>query len=303
MTDQARKRRDAWRKTNKLKRARFHSLALSACALFLIAGLAIVDDYGVTWDTDAQRTIALSTLNYILHDDPGWLQVDSFRFYGTAFEVPLFLLERALGLEDPRHVYLTRHVLTHLWFLIGGFCCYLLARRLSGDRLVALLVMLLFLLSPRLYAHSFFNSKDAVFASAFVMALLFASRAFDRDSVGTYRWCGAAAGLLVNLRIMGVVLFAIVLVFRAWAWFRAEGGAARRRVAATAGTFALWGALSCSSACPTSGATPRGGFQNIGQCRPTILSLNANCSGVKCFPARRCLGTMCCAGSPSASRR
>ena len=222
---------------------RFHSLTLSVWALFLITSLAIVDDYGVSIDTIPQRAIALSTLNYVLHDDPGRLRVVVDRFYGAAFELPLFLLERALGLEDPRHVYLTRHVLTHLWFLIGGFCCYLLARRLSGDRLAALLVMLLFLLSPRLYAHSFFNSKDAVFASAFVMALLFASRAFDKDSLGAYRWCGAAAGLLVNLRIMGVVLFAIVLVFRAWAWFRAGGRGARRRVAATAGAFALWGGL------------------------------------------------------------
>ena len=240
MTDRARKCRDAWRKTNKLK-----GLALSVWALFLITGLAIVDDYGVSIDTENQHLNALSTLNYVLHDDPGRLRwVVAERFYGAAFELPLLLLtERVLGLEDPRHVHLARHVLTHLFFLIGGFCCYLLAFRLSGDRLAALLVMLLFLLSPRLYAHSFFNSKDAVFASAFVMALLVVSRAFDRDSVGAYRGCGAMAGFLVNLRIMGVVLFAIVLVFRAWAWFRAEGGAARRRIVATTGIFALWGGL------------------------------------------------------------
>ena len=224
--------------------ARFHSLALVVWCLFLIAGLAIVDDYGVSWDTKYQRFVAINTLNYVLHSDPALLHIDVDRFYGTAFELPLSLLtERILGLEDLRHVYLARYVLTHLLFLIGGFCCYLLARRLSGDRLVALLVMLLFLLSPRLYAHSFLNNKDPVFASVFVMALLFASRAFDRDSLGAYRWCGAAAGLLVNLRIMGVVLFAVVLVFRAWAWFRAEGSAARQRIVATTGVFALWGGL------------------------------------------------------------
>ena len=224
--------------------ARFHSLALIVWCLFLIAGLAIVDDYGVSWDTDEQRLVVINTLNYVLHSDPTLLQIDAGRFYGLAFDLPLLLLtERVLGLEDPRHVYLARHVLTHLFFLIGGFCCYLLALRLSGDRLIALLVMLLFLLSPRLYAHSFFNSKDGVFTSAFVMALLFASRAFDKDSVGAYRWSGMAAGLLVNLRIMGVVLVAVVLVFRAWAWFRAEGPAARRRAAATMGVFALWGSL------------------------------------------------------------
>ena len=220
---------------------RFHSLALILWCLFLITGLAIVDDYGVSVDTGGQRLVVIDTLNHVLHDDQTLLRTHD-RFYGVAFETPLLLLTER-GLEDPRHVYLARHVLTHLLFLLGGFCCYLLALRLCGDRLVALLVMLLFLLSPRLYALSFFNRKDPVFASAFVMALLFASRAFDKDSVGAYRWGGAAAGLLVNLRIMGVVLFAVVLVFRAWAWFRAEGNAARRRATATTGAFALWGVV------------------------------------------------------------
>ena len=226
------------------ERARFHSLALITFALFLVAGFAMVDNYGVSPDTGNQRFIAIHTLNYVLHDDQTLLQIDADRFYGATFEAPLLLLtERVLGLDDPRHVYLARHVLTHLFFLIGGFCCYLLALRLSGDRLMALLVMLLFLLSPRLYAHSFFNNKDPVFASAFVIALLFAGRAFDKDSLGNYRQCGMAAGLLINLRIMGVVLVAVVLVFRAWAWFRAEGRGARRRVAATMGAFALWGVV------------------------------------------------------------
>ena len=224
------------------ERARFHSLALIACALFLIAGLTIVDDYGASGDDGLQRELAENTLNYVLNGDQALLQAHD-RFYGAAFELLPLFVELALGLEDSRDIYLSRHLLIHLLFLVGGFFCYLLALRLSGDRLVALLVMLLFLLSPRLYAHSFFNSKDPVFASAFVMALLFASRAFDKDSLGAYRECGMAAGLLIHLRIMGAVLFAVVLVFRAWAWFRAEGREARRRATATIGAFALWGGL------------------------------------------------------------
>ena len=107
-----------------------------------------------------------------------------------------------------------------------------------------------------------------MFASAFVMALLVVSRAFDKDSLGAYRWCGAAAGLLVNLRIMGVVLFAIVLVFQAWAWFRAEGGAARRRVAATTGVFALWGVIVLFISLPYLWGDPVGRLAEM----PAVLS-------------------------------
>ena len=241
------------------ERARFHSLALGVWCLFLVAGLAIVDDYGVSAGGGGKRVAAPNAVNYVLHGDPPLLQIDADHFYGAAFELALFLLtERALGLEDPRHVHLARQVLTRLLFLIGGFCCYLLAFRLSGNRLAALLVMLLFLLSPRLYAHSFFNSKDAAFASVFAMALLFASRAFDKDSLGAYRWCGAMAGFLVHLRIMGIALFAVVLVFRLWAWFRAEGPAARRRATATAGVFALWGGVVLFISLPYLWSDPRG---------------------------------------------
>ena len=103
--------------TNRIgERIRFHRLALSVLSLFLIAGLAIVDDYGVSMDTGSQFLVGINTFNYVLHGDPTLLQTHD-RFYGAAFEAPLLLLtERVPGLEDPRHVYLTRHVLTHLFF-------------------------------------------------------------------------------------------------------------------------------------------------------------------------------------------
>ena len=56
------------------EQARFHSLSVGVCALFLVAGLAIVDDYGVSVDTETQRFIAIDTVNYVLHDDPGLLR-------------------------------------------------------------------------------------------------------------------------------------------------------------------------------------------------------------------------------------
>ena len=235
------------------ERARFHSLALIACALFLIAGLAIVDDYGASGDDGLQRKLAENTLNYVLNGDQTLLQAHD-RFYGAAFELLPLFVELALGLEDSRDIYLSRHLLIHLLFLVGGFFCYLLALRLSGDRLVALLVMLLFLLSPRLYAHSFFNSKDPPFLSAFVIALYFAHRAFRKETIGAFLLCGAVIGLLTSLRIMGATLFAIVLAFRIWDFFLAGGGEGgwrkRRRVLTTSYAFALAGLFALAASLP-----------------------------------------------------
>ena len=83
--------------------------------------------------------------------------------------------------------------------------------RLFGSRLIALFAMLVFLLHPRMYAHSFFNTKDLPFLSMFMIALYLTHRAFRRDTVWAFALCGAGVGLLVNIRIMGVTLIPAVL--------------------------------------------------------------------------------------------
>ena len=226
--------------------------AALALAVFAAVGAAVLDDYGVAGDTDQQRLIGQAAINSVLPGaadlpadrmfaDPDFgpaLRPDD-RYYGVAFEAPLLLAERLLRLRDSRAVLLSRHLLTHLFFLTGGLFCYLLIYRLFGDRYLALFALLLFLLHPRLYAHSFFNSKDLPFLAMFMIALYLLQRAFRRDTAAAFALCGAAVGVLVNLRVMGIMLFAAVAGLRALDLLQARGPAERRRVLAAAGAFTL----------------------------------------------------------------
>ena len=184
---------------------------LIALALFAIVGAAVLDDYGIGTDEKAQREIGYAAFNYILGDEDALIKGHFDRLYGVAVEVPLVAAERLFGLEDSRAIYLSRHLITHILFLVSGFFAWLLAYRMFGNRLVALLTMSLFLLHPRIYAHSFFNSKDPVFLSAFMVALYLAHRAFRRDTVRAFALCGAGVALLMNIRIMGVILLPAIL--------------------------------------------------------------------------------------------
>ncbi len=219
------------------------------CALFLAAAVLVHGDYGITADEPVQRNIAAMNADWARHGDDRLL-VHWDRFYGVGFELPLLLAERALGLEDSRDVYLMRHLLTHVFFLAGALCCWLLALRLTGSRLLALLALLLFLTHPRIYAHSFFNSKDAPFLAGFTICLLLIHRAFRGGGVAAFALCGIAVGVLVNVRIPGAMLFLAVLGMRGLDLARAEGGAERRRVLATAGAFALAAALALYATWP-----------------------------------------------------
>ena len=223
-----------------LRRIPFWAPALALCALFAIAGVAILDDYGVSGDGPGQRHIANSNADYIATGDISGLSQPwdvAYRYYGIAFEMPLLLAERALGLQDTRHVFLIRHLLTHLFFIAGGFACGMLAYRMIGSRWIALFAMLLFLLHPRLYAHSFFNSKDIPFAVTLLIALCLAHRAFRKDTGGAFLLCGIGVGLAINLRPLALMLPPMILAMRALDLWQA-GNAERKRILASAGIFA-----------------------------------------------------------------
>ena len=216
--------------------------SLLVCAAFLVMGVAIVGDYAAGNDSPDQRGAADRNLAYIMGDADGLgMPPDNpVAYYGVAFELPLLLLERGLELEDPHHIYLLRHLVTHGFFLVGGWCCALLVYRMSRSRGVALVALLLFVVQPRLYAHSFFNSKDIPFLSMFMVALYLTHRAFRTETVGAFVLCGVSVGMLTNLRIMGVMLYPAVLALRGLDLGQAKREE-RKHVLATGAAFALSG--------------------------------------------------------------
>ena len=214
---------------------------MAVLAVFAAVGVAVLDDYGVALDETLTRGRAIVVARYVLGDGPltDQYNLDHDRYYGVSFEAPLLLAERLLGLADSRAVHLLRHLLTHLFFLAGGFFCWLLAHRLFGDRRLALFALLLYLLHPRLYAHSFFNPKDVPFLAMFMIALWLVERAFRRDTAAAFALCGAGVGVLIDLRVMGVALFAAVPGLRALDLLQARDPAGRRRALVTAAAFVL----------------------------------------------------------------
>ena len=216
--------------------------AMLICLAFLLMGTVVIDDYGAGVDTYGQRGIADGNLAFIMGDTD---RLDRFgikhdKYYGIAFELPLLLLERGLGLEDFRSIFLMRHLVTHGFFLVGGLCCSLLVYRLSHSRLVAAFALLVFVMQPRLYAHSFFNSKDLPFLSMFMVTLYVTHRAFRKETVGAFVLCGVCVGILTNLRIMGVMVYPAVLVLRGLDLGQARRGE-RTHVLLTGTVFAVAG--------------------------------------------------------------
>ena len=218
---------------------------LIALALLFAVGLVALGDYGVYVDEWVQRGMGAVAADYILADGDPLADDDFHRFYGVAFETALVLAERALGLDDHRSIVLTRHLLTHAFFLAAGLATAALAFRMFSSRWLALFSMLTFALHPRIYAHSFINSKDAPFLSAFAISLYLIHWSFGRNRIWSFALCGAWVGLTTNIRVLGAILFLAVAGLLALDFaraIRAESGDAKRALGNLA-AFSLSAAL------------------------------------------------------------
>ena len=255
-----------------------HTWALAVCGLALLLGIAVADDYEIFRDADDQREIGEATLRHLAGESGlNLLTPPTERLYGPIFETPLAVIERILG-GDSRRVFLSRHLLTHLFFVAAAFAGYLLACRLFASRWLALFVLLLFLLHPRIYAHSFFNSKDVPFLAMFMICLWLAHRAFRPQdpagidgaavkdgtaSYGAFAICGVAAGALTNLRIAGLGLVAAVVLLRLFDFIGARGWYERRSAIVSGLLFAVAAAGTYYATMPYLWADPLERFGEI----------------------------------------
>jgi hypothetical protein len=178
----------------------------------LITGVLIFNDYGISWDEPLQRTIGMKTYGYMFEGDKSY-ETLFYKEYGVAFEVPLIMIEKILSLKDPSDIFRMRHLTSHLFFLTATFVFYLLIRVLYNNRLLAITGYLMLLLSPRIFAHSFFNTKDIPFMSMFIICFFFIAIAFLRKKSGYFILAGLCSGLLVNIRVMGILIPFLTIFF------------------------------------------------------------------------------------------
>ncbi len=179
--------------------------------IMLVIALLTFKQYGMGWDEPRQREIAEINYAYVFNDHPALLTL-SDRTYGVAFELPLYMIERVLDFNDSRKVYFMRHLLTHIFFLFGALFAFCLIDYLYKNKWLASLAFLLLVLHPRLYGHSFFNTKDIPFLSMFIISAFYAVKALDLKTIKSFLVLGICCGLLINMRIMGVMVPALVFV-------------------------------------------------------------------------------------------
>lgn len=180
--------------------------------LFSVIGICSVNAYGIAWDECEQRNIGEVCFNYIFNDDLYYLEYIA-RDHGAIFELLLLTIEKISNITEFRSIYVMRHIVTHLFFLLSALYFYKLIFLIYHNKKLALLGFLLLVIHPTIYGHSFFNSKDIPFLSMFIICFYQFAIAFNEKKYYQFILLGLFTGFLINIRIMGILFILFVFFF------------------------------------------------------------------------------------------
>ncbi len=194
-------------------------------ALFFFYGMKSYNDYGLSWDEPIERQSSLVTYKYLNPED-STLITDTvnfntipdlhnyqYRYYGVAAQYPLVLAESASGFTMSYHdIYLMRHLYVFLWFFAAAACFYRMCRRFTGSSWLSLMGVLFLILSPRILADSFYNIKDSLTLSLYLIASWCAVRFLDRPGIPNILLLSFFGALCTNTRIVGAMVLVCCFV-------------------------------------------------------------------------------------------
>lgn len=186
--------------------------ALILFCIALLVGLLTYQEYSISWDEPEQRLGGIMTYDYVFHCDRTLIDTPS-DYHGAAFEFFLAIIERVMNITKQRDVYLMRHLVSHIVFLLGALSLSMLSFRLFGSRFLSVLCFAMLLCMPRIYAHSFFNSKDVPFLAMIAIALSYTQIAFSKGRLMPFFILGLICGFATGIRIMGIMFFCFVNFF------------------------------------------------------------------------------------------
>ena len=208
-----------------------YSILIFFCAYFFI-GLNIYKDYGITTDEPYQRTSGfywyLWIINNFFSEFSNVEQIKKtfgamewsremldgqYLEYGVIFDLFAVFLESLFSLKNSQDIYYLKHLLNFLVFFISSIFFFYLIKYRFKDNLLALIGVLFYITSPRIFAESFYNSKDIIFMSFVVMSIFFSAKILKKFKIKNIILFSLFAALATGVRTMGIFLLLLFFIF------------------------------------------------------------------------------------------
>jgi hypothetical protein len=205
-------------------------------SIYLIIGLYIFDDYGVGWDESLSIRNGIincfeinKKLNYIIlpeskvnelieksgfSDKINDVKDFEYNYLGAINEIILLVpVIITKNYNDSHNIIYIRHLMIFLIFWISAIFFYKIIYDRYKSQLFSIIGCSFLILSPRIFADSFYNSKDIVLLSFVIIAIYFSIRFFKKNNIKYAIICALFSAIVVDIRILGIYLPVLVVLF------------------------------------------------------------------------------------------
>ncbi|MBD3389203.1 MAG: hypothetical protein GF416_08920 [Candidatus Altiarchaeales archaeon] len=181
-------------------------------ALLLLLGLTTYTDYGTHWDQRNNRRFGTAVYNLIMEGeyDP-FLDQSHCMIHGPLFELTLAAAEKSAGVEDTRDVTYLRHLLTFMSYWTGILFFYILCNYHFKSPKIALAGSLFIVLTPRIFAHGFYNSVDIPTMTMFTACAYTMLRFLDERDIKWALTHSVSSAVLIGIRNFGAAIPVLTL--------------------------------------------------------------------------------------------
>ena len=199
---------------NSIKNKYFISAAILLFFFYFLTGISIFNDYGLAFDEDIQRQIAKNNLDYVL----GFFELGdktklTYPYYGVGFELPALLIENLFQLDNSRDTYFLRHLTIFLVSFVGSIFFFLIIQKRFKILILSILGTIILISTPRIFAESFYNSKDIVFMNMFLISCYFGINFIDNPKIKNILFFSFFSALTINVRVIGIIIPVIFTFF------------------------------------------------------------------------------------------
>lgn len=195
--------------------------------IFLTLGLFVFNDYGVSIDEDNTRIVGFlsleqlfkffslngtSQITEIIKQDALAHTRDNTSTSGTVFDLPMAYLEYIFKITDSKNYFLLRHFSTFFIFFISSIYFFKIIEGMYNSKIISLLGTSFLIFSPRIFGESFFNNKDIVFMSFFIIGIYYSIKFLNNKNFLTVVIFAFFSAVITNLRILGIILPSLIIL-------------------------------------------------------------------------------------------
>ncbi len=191
---------------------------------FFFVGINVVKDYGVSSDEYQHRFHGFINLDHVgkkifpktvdkYKEDKSYPSFDNYRnnFYGgVVFNSSAALIELLFKIKDKKNQFLLKHYLNFLIFFLSLISFYKIIKIRFSNWTFPLIGVVFLILSPRIFANSFYNPTDLIFMSFCIFAIQYGLIFFKNPNLKNSILFSLFAALSINMRIMGIIIPALI---------------------------------------------------------------------------------------------